>query len=648
MADIEMDTATNAADAVVKKEETSDATEAPAEIKLENGTNGNGTTKEEQMDDTTNGQDSNNEKTNVTENSSDKQQLIDGYCEKKLSQKVATRLAEVVLNLSLSADDFDDRAVDLLSTFSQEQSMFIIKEIEESQLYGVQNRAQYLMSVMRNFKDRVRTMGSNATTIPLIPGPDVEAIKSIVQRTGYQMEITVGQRKYHCPPGNLTEPVGSDHEIYIGQIPRDIYEDKLIPLFEDIGQIWDLRIMMDPVNGKSRGYAFLVYIDKAHATEAAKKFNGYEISPGKSLKVNVSVANTRLFIGNIPKSKTKDEILDELKKHAEGVNDVIVYTNPDAADNKKNRGFCFVDFLDHKSASDAKRRIGLGKVRPWNSDLVVDWADQQDEPDEEVMSQVKVVYVKNLKESVTEEKLNEMFAVYGEIDRTKKIRDYAFIHYKERDSAVKALEGMKNQQIDGVDVDVSLAKPQVENKQRRQKSAPITKRNQGRSSSNRSQPMGPYGDYYAGPAGGRGGGAGGRGGATGGYGMPKYPPYPAAGGYGGYTDPYAGYGGPYQPTPYGGYDPYGSYGADPYYTGPYNGPARGGAAGGGLGGGFNRNAGGGGRGGGGRGGGGNRIGRGGRGGGRGSKRPGEGQGGPASKRGGRADDFSADIPMNNF
>lgn len=66
MADIEMDTATNAADAVVKKEETSDATEAPAEIKLENGTNGNGTTKEEQMDDTTNGQDSNNEKTNVT------------------------------------------------------------------------------------------------------------------------------------------------------------------------------------------------------------------------------------------------------------------------------------------------------------------------------------------------------------------------------------------------------------------------------------------------------------------------------------------------------------------------------------------------------------------------------------------------------
>lgn len=30
-------------------------------------------------------------------------------------------------------------------------------------------------------------------------------------------------------------------------------------------------IMMDPVNGKSRGYGFLIYTDKTHAQEAAKK-----------------------------------------------------------------------------------------------------------------------------------------------------------------------------------------------------------------------------------------------------------------------------------------------------------------------------------------------------------------------------------------
>ena len=34
------------------------------------------------------------------------------------------------------------------------------------------------------------------------------------------------------------------------------------------------------------------------------------------LKVNVSVPNTRLFVGNIPKSKGHDEILDEFGKLA--------------------------------------------------------------------------------------------------------------------------------------------------------------------------------------------------------------------------------------------------------------------------------------------------------------------------------------------
>lgn len=77
------------------------------------------------------------------------------------------------------------------------------------------------------------------------------------------------------------------------------------------------------------------------------------------------------------------------------------------------------------------------QLRPWNSDLVVDWAEQQEEPDEETMAKVKVLYVRNLKEAVTEEQLKEMFSAYGEVDRAKKIRDYAFIHFMEREPAIK-------------------------------------------------------------------------------------------------------------------------------------------------------------------------------------------------------------------
>ena len=50
------------------------------------------------------------------------------------------------------------------------------------------------------------------------------------------------------------------------------------------------------------------------------QLDNYEIKPGKSLKVNISVPNLRLFVGNIPKSKGKEEILDEFGKLTGKVN----------------------------------------------------------------------------------------------------------------------------------------------------------------------------------------------------------------------------------------------------------------------------------------------------------------------------------------
>ena len=44
------------------------------------------------------------------------------------------------------------------------------------------------------------------------------------------------------------------------------------------------------------------------------QLDNYEIRKGKNLKCNISVANLRLFVGNIPKSKSKDEIVEEFSK----------------------------------------------------------------------------------------------------------------------------------------------------------------------------------------------------------------------------------------------------------------------------------------------------------------------------------------------
>ena len=69
--------------------------------------------------------------------------------------------------------------------------------------------------------------------------------------------------------------------------------------------------------------------------------------------------------------------------------DVIIYNVPDDP-KKKNRGFTFIDFDSHKSAAAAKKRLTTTRV--FGCDIIVDWADPLEEPDEETMSKVTMLF----------------------------------------------------------------------------------------------------------------------------------------------------------------------------------------------------------------------------------------------------------------
>lgn len=137
--------------------------------------------------------------------------------------------------------------------------------------------------------------------------------------------------------------------------------------------------------------------------------------------------------------------------------EVIVYSSPD--DRKKNRGFCFLEYDSHKAASLAKRKLGTGRQKFWGCDILVDWADPQEEPDQETMSKVKVLYVRNLVSGITEDDLRQTFSQHGNVDRVKKIKDYAFIHFEDRDQADAAMNNLDKFEMHGVKISVSLAKP---------------------------------------------------------------------------------------------------------------------------------------------------------------------------------------------
>jgi len=51
-----------------------------------------------------------------------------------------------------------------------------------------------------------------------------------------------------------------------------------------------------------------------------------------------------------------------------------------------------------------------------------------------------VLYVKNLKSLVSEDELRQVFEPYGQIGRVKKTKDYGFIHFENREDALRAME----------------------------------------------------------------------------------------------------------------------------------------------------------------------------------------------------------------
>ncbi|KAG8124061.1 hypothetical protein E2320_019626 [Naja naja] len=404
-----------------------------------------------------------------------------------LPQKVAEKLDEIYVAGLVAHSDLDERAIEALKEFNDEGALAVLQQFKDSDLSHVQNKSAFLCGVMKTYRQREKQGTKVADSSK---GPDEAKIKALLERTSYTLDVTTGQRKYGGPPPECVysgqQPsVGT--EIFVGKIPRDLFEDELVPLFEKAGPIWDLRLMMDPLTGLNRGYAFVTFCNKEAAQEAVKLYNNHEIRSGKHIGVCISVANNRLFVGSIPKSKTKEQIVEEFSKVTEGLTDVILYHQPD--DKKKNRGFCFLEYEDHKTAAQARRRLMSGKVKVWGNVVTVEWADPIEDPDPEVMA--------------------------------------------------KAMEGMNGKDLEGENIEIVFAKP-PDQKRKERKAQRQAAKNQM------------YDDYYYYgpphmPPPTRGRGRGGRGG----YGYPPdyygYEDYYDYYGYdyhnyrGGYEDPYYGY-----------------------------------------------------------------------------------------------------------
>lgn len=258
-------------------------------------------------------------------------------------------------------------------------------------------------------------------------------------------------------------PHGS--EVFIGGLSRDSTEEDLKELCKSCGDIFEVRLVKDKETKESKGYAFITFTSRDSAEHAIEEIHDKEFK-GRKLRCSLSQSKHRLFIGNIPKSLGDEEIKKILEMNGPGVEKIELLK--DAQNPSRNRGFVFVEYYNHACADYSRQKMSNSNFKIDGTTPTVTWADPKNS-DTSATSQVKAVYVKNLPESVTSERLKELFERHGEI--TKVVlpppkagskRDFGFIHFADRSSALKAVKSSEKYEMDGNALEAVLAKPQSE------------------------------------------------------------------------------------------------------------------------------------------------------------------------------------------
>ena len=81
---------------------------------------------------------------------------------------------------------------------------------------------------------------------------------------------------------------------------------------------------------------------------------------------------------------------------------------------------------------------------------------------DEIMKTVKILYVSNLPPDAPESSeamLFSLFERFGTVERVKRMKNFAFVHFKARQHAEAALAAMNNSVIDGHAIKIQWSKP---------------------------------------------------------------------------------------------------------------------------------------------------------------------------------------------